>query len=94
MDHIKIECVLFDLDGVLVDACDWHYDALNEALKTEGYPQIERNEHLTKYNGLPTRVKLKMLNMEDDEIEIVNNKKQKYTIDFIRNNAKIMEEKI
>ena len=23
---------IFDLDGVLVEACDWHRDALNEAL--------------------------------------------------------------
>jgi beta-phosphoglucomutase-like phosphatase (HAD superfamily) len=23
------KAVLFDLDGVLVDACDWHYEALN-----------------------------------------------------------------
>ena len=26
------KAVLFDLDGVLVDACDWHYEALNKAL--------------------------------------------------------------
>ena len=24
-----IRCVLFDLDGVLVDATEWHYEALN-----------------------------------------------------------------
>ena len=28
----KVKAVLFDLDGVLVDACDWHYEALNLAL--------------------------------------------------------------
>ena len=25
---MKVECVLFDLDGVLVNACEWPYDAL------------------------------------------------------------------
>jgi quercetin dioxygenase-like cupin family protein len=28
----SIKAVIFDLDGVLVDATDWHYEALNRAL--------------------------------------------------------------
>ena len=28
----KIKAVIFDMDGVLIDARDWHYQALNEAL--------------------------------------------------------------
>ena len=28
-----LELVIFDLDGVLVDACEWHRVALNEALQ-------------------------------------------------------------
>ena len=31
-NKVKIKAVLFDLDGVLVDAREWHYDALNQAL--------------------------------------------------------------
>ena len=27
-----IKAVLFDMDGVLIDARDWHYEALNKAL--------------------------------------------------------------
>jgi len=30
----KIKAIIFDMDGVLVDAKDWHYEALNKALKS------------------------------------------------------------
>ena len=59
----RITCVLFDLDGVLVDATEWHYDALNRALRLFGF-DITRYEHLSGYNGLPTRKKLQMLSVE------------------------------
>ncbi len=55
-----IEAVIFDLDGVLVDAAEWHYEALNKALGTFGFT-ISRKEHLSFYNGLPTRKKLEAL---------------------------------
>jgi len=59
----RITCVLFDLDGVLVDATEWHYVALNRALALFGF-DITRYEHLSDYNGLPTRKKLQMLSVE------------------------------
>lgn len=59
----RITAVLFDLDGVLVDATEWHYDALNRALGLFGF-DITRYEHLSAYNGLPTRKKLQMLSVE------------------------------
>jgi len=54
--------VIFDLDGVLLDSRDLHYDALNDALRkiSEEYV-ITREEHLSKYDGLNTTKKLKML---------------------------------
>ena len=33
----RIACVLFDLDSVLVDATEWHYEALNRALRLFGF---------------------------------------------------------
>lgn len=55
-----IKHVIFDLDGVLVDARELHYEALNRALAKHGYT-IDRDEHLAKYDGLPTRRKLELL---------------------------------
>ena len=33
----KIKAILFDMDGVLIDAKEWHYEALNQALGLFGY---------------------------------------------------------
>jgi beta-phosphoglucomutase-like phosphatase (HAD superfamily)/dTDP-glucose pyrophosphorylase len=54
--------VIFDLDGVLIDSRELHYDALNDALRKVGEEfVITREEHLSKYDGLNTTKKLKML---------------------------------
>ena len=54
--------VIFDLDGVLIDSRELHYDALNDALRKVGAEYvITREEHLSKYDGLNTTRKLKML---------------------------------
>ena len=57
-----VKFIIFDLDGVLVEAKSIHFDALNEALG-EQYA-IEWNEHLSKYDGLKTNQKLEMLTKE------------------------------
>jgi HAD superfamily hydrolase (TIGR01509 family) len=56
-----IQAVLFDMDGVLIDADEWHYRALNTALADVHFSTITRQEHLAVYKGLPTRRKLAML---------------------------------
>jgi len=56
---MKVKLVIFDLDGVLVEAKNIHYDALNEALG-ERYA-ISWAEHLSTYDGLKTNQKLEML---------------------------------
>ncbi len=53
----KIKAILFDMDGVLIDGRDLHYDALNAALAPFGMP-ISRDAHLTTFDGLSTRQKL------------------------------------
>ena len=58
------QAVIFDMDGVLIDAVDWHYQALNEALAIFD-AQIGEQEHFERFNGLPTRVKLEMLTSEE-----------------------------
>jgi len=89
----RIKAILYDLDGVLVDACDWHYHSLNRALKEVVNTTINRNDHMTTYNGLPTRSKLKLLNVFGDEAEEVWKKKQKYTIEVINEMAHNAPEK-
>jgi HAD superfamily hydrolase (TIGR01509 family) len=58
-----IKAIIFDLDGVLVDATEWHYEALNEALRLFGF-EITEYEHNHVYNGLPTSKKLELLTKE------------------------------
>ena len=57
---MNFKAVIFDMDGVLIDARDWHYRALNRGLQIFG-AEITYEEHLKRFNGLPTRVKLSML---------------------------------
>ena len=54
--------VIFDLDGVILDSRELHYDALNAALIKVGEQYvISREEHLSIYDGLNTTKKLKLL---------------------------------
>ena len=54
-----IKLIIFDLDGVLVDAKNIHYNTLNEALGNKY--KISWEEHLNKYDGLKTNEKLNLL---------------------------------
>ena len=56
-----IKLVLFDLDGVLINAKGIHYNALNKALDTVGDYRITEEEHRTIYDGHKTMQKLGML---------------------------------
>jgi HAD superfamily hydrolase (TIGR01509 family) len=59
----KVKAVLFDMDGVLIDAQEWHYEALNEVLGIFGFT-ITREMHEDRYDGLSTYRKLEMLSTE------------------------------
>jgi HAD superfamily hydrolase (TIGR01509 family) len=82
-----IKAILFDLDGVLLDACDWHYEALNRALREVSQTTIERDEHEEKFNGLPTSVKLEMLRrlgrVEVEDFDKIKELKQKYFLEVL-----------
>ena len=87
----QIKAVLFDMDGVLVEAKDWHYEAFNRALDVFGMA-ISRSEHLSQYDGLPTKTKLKMLTekkgLPTGLHTFLNDLKQEYTRDIIVTNCR------
>jgi len=69
-----IKLVIFDLDGVLVDARELHYEALNKALlSVDKKYTINRDEHLSTYDGLTTTKKLKMLSKNKSLSEELHN---------------------
>ncbi len=86
LSESRIQAILFDLDGVLVDATEWHYEALNRALQLFGF-LIPRYAHLTAYDGLPTREKLRMLTVEQGLPtalhDTISQLKQKFTFEEI-----------
>ena len=73
------------MDGVLIDAKEWHYQSLNRALKLFGL-EISRYDHLLTFDGLPTHKKLEMLSIEgrlpEKLHDFINNLKQQYTIEI------------
>jgi len=82
----KIKAILFDMDGVLIDAKEWHYISLNRALNHFGVP-ISKQDHLTTYDGIPTRDKLKILSSEgiipEELHDFISELKQTYTIQLV-----------
>lgn len=86
-----IKAVIFDMDGVLIDAKDWHFEALNKALDIFGF-QISRYEHATTFDGLPTKKKLQLLSAEENLPEglheFINELKQIYTTEIVLSRCK------
>lgn len=83
-----IKLILFDLDGVLVDAKKIHYDTLNDAISHfDSSCIISESEHLSIYDGLKTNQKLHLLSknkgLNIDLHEKIWNKKQELTIEAI-----------
>lgn len=87
----SIKAVIFDMDGVLIDAKEWHYEALNRALGLIGH-EISRFDHISTYDGLPTRKKLEMLSMERGLPfalhEFIREMKQRYTMEIVTTRCK------
>jgi HAD superfamily hydrolase (TIGR01509 family) len=82
-----VKLIIFDLDGVLVEAKNIHFETLNEALGKKYAISLE--EHLSKYDGLKTKQKLNLLSKNKDlPISLhdeIFNKKQKLTLKSFNN---------
>jgi len=98
-----IKLIIFDLDGVLVDAKNIHYYALNNALQeiecvTGGHYTITEDEHLSIYDGLKTNQKLELLTknkgLDSKFHKKIWSRKQELTIDaisYLEPNLKLIE---
>lgn len=85
---MSIKLIIFDLDGVLVDARDLHYEALNRALgMIDEKFIIKKEEHLSTFDGLNTTKKLNLLSKErglpEKYHKIIWSQKQEETIKLI-----------
>lgn len=84
-----IKLIILDLDGVLCDCKEIHYESLNFALASidEKYI-IGREEHLSKYDGLNTTKKLNMLTQDKglpkSQHDIIWRLKQEKTLEIIK----------
>ena len=84
-----IKLIIFDLDGVLVDAKKIHFDSLNESLSyIDKKYVITWNEHLSTYDGLKTNQKLNLLTEKKglpvDLHKIIWDKKQELTLKMLK----------
>ncbi len=93
-----MKLIIFDLDGVLVDAKEIHYESLNLALSqiNENYI-ISRNEHISEFDGLPTFKKLQLLTekkgLPTSLYDSIWKLKQQKTIEVINQKLSFDEEK-
>ena len=57
-----IKLAIFDLDGVLYDSKEYHFNALNNALaEVDEKYVISYKDHLAIFDGMPTNKKLEVL---------------------------------
>lgn len=81
--------IIFDLDGVLIESRELHYESLNSALeKIDPAYVISREEHLSIYDGLNTTKKLEILsekkNLDRKFFHQIWEDKQSATFDLIK----------
>ena len=87
-----IKAIIFDLDGVLVDTKQIHFEALNAALRKYKFEKISIDDHIKVFDGLPTNEKLKILqkkkNLPKKFFLKINKYKQKVTTEILKKNIK------
>lgn len=79
-----MKAIVFDLDGVLFDSPDVHFDALNMSLLQHGLNKISEKDHINIYNGLSTNQKLSKLGVSDNLRKAIQQTKQKITISLLK----------
>lgn len=87
-----IKLVLFDLDGVLVDAVKLHKNAFVQAVREVAGVTIHEDFHESELNGLPTKTKLDLLVrrniIKEEYINTISDLKQSVTLKLIKADIK------
>ena len=84
-----MKLVIFDLDGVLIEAKEIHFNALNQALeKISPEYVISWEDHLRTFDGMKTLDKLNLLKVKglplnDKLVNQIFNDKQTYTTEAL-----------
>ena len=72
-----IDTIIFDLDGVLINSKNIHFKSLNKSLIDNNINyEISIDDHLKRFDGLPTLKKLEILNSEKKVPRSLNKKIQ------------------
>ena len=88
-----IKGIIFDLDGVLVDTKDIHFEALNTSLeKIKSKNLISFDDHSKNFDGLPTSKKLIILKnrswIKESQFKKIKILKQKLTEKILKKKLK------
>jgi len=92
-DQTGFSLITFDLDGVLVESKELHFDAFNLALKDLS-PSLEmtKEEHDQNYCGLSTKQKLRKLTVEKglppEKHDYIWAQKQRHTLELMKTSIK------
>lgn len=87
------KAILFDCDGVLINAAGWHQEAFTLALADFGIT-VDEEVHEHVLNGLPTWKKLDILNIREDQRDLIELAKAEYFDQIIRERCKPDKAKI
>jgi len=86
-----LKAVIFDMDGVLIDARNWHFRAFSEALDLNNF-KLDAAYHESYLDGLPTIKKLEILNKEfglkKALFDTINQTKQRVTLEIAERHCK------
>lgn len=93
-----MKLVLFDLDGVLVDAVKLHKDAFIQAVREVSGISIHDDFYESELNGLPTKTKLDLLVrrgiIKVEHVDRISDIKQSITLDLIKRDIKHDPQKV
>jgi len=84
-----IKNIIFDLDGVLFDGCEFHAEIFMEAVRIiKPGLKLTKEYHGRILNGMTTKQKLKILELSEEDCEKISSLKQLLTRDLLKDSVK------